>query len=146
MKPVRYIFINKGLGMSAGKIGAQAAHAEMLALNDYHSIFTESGPSAKALFREWVDSGHYTKLVMEARDSEHLKNIQTYLEARGHKTYLVIDEGRTEIEPFSPTALGVHLVDKDDPRTQQHFGNFRVYKDRPLKKKKKPAPRFFNKS
>lgn len=145
--------------MTPGKIGAQAAHAEMLAMYDYHradlahvtdlelelnhSWLLKQAP----LFTEWIDSGHYTKLTMLAEDSEHLRNIKDYIEARGYRTYLVIDEGRTEIAPHSPTALAVELVDKDDERVQQHFGEFRTYKE---KKKESGMPvgrrkRFFRK-
>lgn len=140
MRPVRYIFINRGLGMSPGKIAAQAAHAEGLAQHDFHyGRERDSGewyePQA-VLYREWINSGHYTKLAMLAQDTEHLYTIERYLKERGYKTYLVIDEGRTEIAAHSPTALAVELVDKDDERVQQHFGDFKVYKE-----KKPPAPK-----
>jgi peptidyl-tRNA hydrolase len=80
------------------------------------------------LFDEWLTSGHYTKLVMQADNESILSNVKEYLETRGYRTYLVIDEGRTEIDPFTKTALAVELVDKDDERVQQHFGEFRTYK------------------
>jgi peptidyl-tRNA hydrolase len=121
--------------MTPGKLAAQAAHAEMLAM-EYQLLNdkTRNDP----LYREWRDSGHYTKLTMLAEDSEHLHNIKEYIEARGYKTFLVIDEGRTEIAPHSPTALAVELVDKDDERVLQHFGDFRSYKEKkpPTKKKR----------
>jgi peptidyl-tRNA hydrolase len=166
MNPVRYIFLNQGLGMSSGKLAAQAAHAEMLATNDYYNealriIEDCGGPGGtevatnptlmvrrgrvveieadrlgpwltrqKYLHNEWVDSGHYTKLVLKAQDSTAMHTIKHYLEARGYRTYLVIDEGRTEIDPFSPTALAVELVDKDDEKVGQHFGEFKLYRDK----------------
>jgi peptidyl-tRNA hydrolase len=142
-KPVRYIFINRGLGMTPGKIAAQAAHAEMLALHDLFNTVPNKQPEGlwmttqESLYDEWYDSGHYTKLTMLAEDSEHLRNIKDYIEARGYRTYLVIDEGRTEISPHSPTALAVELVDKDEERVQQHFGDFRTYKEKKPPKKKK---------
>jgi peptidyl-tRNA hydrolase len=142
-KPVRYIFINRGLGMTPGKIAAQAAHAEMLAMHDLlfqHETYRQSDSwygNQILLYTEWYESGHYTKLTMLAEDSEHLRNIKDYIEARGYRTYLVIDEGRTEISPHSPTALAVELVDKDEERVQQHFGDFRTYKEKKPPKKKK---------
>lgn len=124
--------------MTSGKCAAQAAHAEMLATNDYFGSrdFDPSWYEPQAvLHREWIDSGHYTKLTLKAANSGAMFAIKHYLEARGYRTYLVIDEGRTEIAPFSPTALAVELVDKDDERVQQHFGEFALYKD-----KKNPKP------
>ena len=130
--------------MSVGKAAAQAAHAEMLALEDYHSGESYAGDPQfewveriRPIHKEWIDSGHYTKLVMEARDENHLWNIEYYLRTRGYRTYTVVDEGRTEIDPFTKTAMAVELVDKDDERIQQHFGEFRIYKPpKPPKKKK----------
>lgn len=118
-KPVMYIFVNRGLGMSAGKIGAQAAHAAVEA-------FRISKPG---LIKSWYSGGHYTKLVMLATSEQHLSTIQEYLEARGFKTALIIDEGMTEIAPHSKTALGVEIVDKADEHTRDTFSQFQLYKD-----------------
>lgn len=117
--PVMYIFLNKGLGMSLGKSAAQAAHAAIEAF----------GVSDFQLIEDWYLGGHYTKLVMEARDEAHLKTIQTYLESRGFKTEMIIDEGMTEIDPHQTTALGVAIVDRNDPHTKATFGSFKLYKD-----------------
>ena len=120
--------------MTPGKIAAQAAHAEMLAMEyQLQNDKTRSNP----LYREWRDSGHYTKLTMLAENTEHLFCIERYLQNRGYKTFLVIDEGRTEIAAHSPTALAVELVDKEDERTLQHFGDFRSYKEKKPEKKKR---------
>jgi PTH2 family peptidyl-tRNA hydrolase len=128
-KPVMYLFLNKGLGMSTGKAAAQVAHAAVEAFR-----LSESN-----LLQDWYTGGHYTKLVMEARDTEHLFVIKHYLEERGFKVALIIDEGRTEIEPHTPTALGVEVVDKNDPHTAATFESFRTYReDKPEEKPKKP--------
>lgn len=137
MRPARYIFINRGLGMSPGKIAAQAAHAETLAMYDIMAVETEKKRGGPELFREWYDSGHYAKLVMLAEDTEQLYSIERYLNERGYTTFLVIDEGRTEIRPFSPTALAVELVDRDDELVKSHFESFRTYKPEKVKPKKR---------
>lgn len=125
MKPAMYIFINKGLRMSPGKIAAQAGHAAVEAALISRPPYTED----LILWNEWRIGLHYMKLVMEARDNEHIRDIQTYLEARGFRTVLILDEGHTEIDPIQPTALGVALVDKDDPHTAATFGSFKLYKE-----------------
>lgn len=116
-----YIFANRGLGMSPGKLAAQVGHAAVEA-------FILSDP---ALIRAWRVAKHYPKLVMLAEDEQHISNIQDYLEERGFTTAMIIDEGRTEIRPFTKTALGVAIVDKDDPEVAATFGEFKVYKDLP---------------
>ncbi len=123
-----YIFINRGLGMSAGKIAAQASHAavEAYRISDAHMV------------NAWYEGGHYTKLVMQADDAEQLSTIQEYIEARGFKTSLIIDEGRTEISPFSKTALGVEIVDKADDHVLATFSEFKTFKaDKPVEAPKR---------
>lgn len=141
MKPARYIFLNQGLEMSSGKCGAQCAHAEMLAMHDYWAN-TEYRPKIDPVDRIWLDAqyelykiwkggGHYVKYVMKAEDSVQMYTVERYLEDRGFKTYLVIDEGRTEGTYMVPTAMAVELVDKDDERVASIFGEFRMYRDKP---------------
>jgi PTH2 family peptidyl-tRNA hydrolase len=101
--PVMYIFVNKSLNMSPGKLAAQACHASCNAMRI----------SNAKLVDDWYEFGFYTKLVMEARDEQHLRNIEKYLNERDIKTALIIDEGRTEIPKHSVTALGCEVVDKN---------------------------------
>lgn len=114
-----YLFANRDLKMSSGKLAAQVAHAAVEA-------YRISDPE---IIKRWMVGGHYMKLVMLAEDTEHLKNIKHYVEERGFKTKLIVDEGRTEVAPFSATALGVEIVDRDDLHTAATFGDFRTYKD-----------------
>jgi PTH2 family peptidyl-tRNA hydrolase len=125
MKPVQYIVANKGLGMSGGKLAAQVAHASVNAILDDRY---NGDPREDPLFRDWMNSGH-TKIVLEARDTEHLLMVERYVNERGVRTVLVIDEGRTEIAPHTPTALATYIVDKTDPMVEMAFGDLRTYKD-----------------
>lgn len=120
MKPAMYLFLNRGLGMSTGKSAAQVAHAAVEA-------YLVSDPTLQVA---WNDGGHYTKLVMVADDAEQLTTYREYIEERGFKTRLIIDEGRTEIKPFSKTALGVEIVDKADDHVLATFENFTLYPNR----------------
>lgn len=122
MRPTMYIFVNRGLGMSPGKMAAQAAHAAVEA----YQI------SSPGMTDEWYLGGHYCKLVMEADDELHLHTIDRYLKDRGFGTALIIDEGHTEIRAHSVTALGVEISDRDHPHTKATFSDFKLYgRDRP---------------
>jgi PTH2 family peptidyl-tRNA hydrolase len=114
-----YIFVNKGLGMSSGKMAAQAAHAAVEAYK----------VSNKDLIKQWELGKHYAKLVMQARDERHLMTIQKYLADRGIKSELIIDEGMTEIDAHQATALGVEILDRNDPSVQATMSTFELYRD-----------------
>lgn len=123
MKPALYLFVNKGLGMSGGKIAAQVAQATVGAWHEsmYQSLHLDW----------WAGPGHHhTTYVMEARDALHLWTIEAYLNHRGFKTYMMIDEGMTEVPPLTPTVLAVEIVDKDDPHVEASFMTFKLYKDK----------------
>lgn len=120
MKPVMYLFLNRGLGMSTGKASAQVAHAAVEA-------YRISDPK---MVNAWYLGKHYTKLVLLAEDAEQLTTFREYIEGRGFKTSLIIDEGRTEIKAFSKTALGVEIVDKADQHVIDTFGEFKIYQNK----------------
>lgn len=144
MKPSMYIFLNKGLGMSAGKSAAQAGHAAVEAALISNGISAGGITTEQAaLWDAWRQGLHYAKYIMECRDTEHLLATERYLNERGFRTVLIIDEGHTEIDPITPTALGVALVDKDDPHTAATFSSFKLYRDTVAKSKWKWYNRFY---
>jgi PTH2 family peptidyl-tRNA hydrolase len=114
--PVMYIFVNKSLNMSPGKMAAQVAHAAVVSSD-------RSNPDMR---KAWNEYGFYTKLVMEARDSEHLETIMKYLAERKINSWIIIDEGRTEIKKHALTALGVEIIDKNP--LGEIFKSFDLYK------------------
>jgi PTH2 family peptidyl-tRNA hydrolase len=115
-----YLILNKGAKMSTGKAAAQAAHAAVEA----YIATPESN-----LKRVWHRGGHYTKIVLEAKDADELQTMRDYIHDRGFGSVKIIDEGRTEVDPFTFTALGCCIVDKDDAHTAATFGSFKLYKD-----------------
>ena len=122
IKPVLYVFVNKGLGMSAGKIAAQVAQATVGAYR----------LSPQANQEDWWaehNGQHHTTYVMGARDETHLYNIQQYLSMRGFNSYMMIDEGLTEVDPHTATVLAVEIVDKADGSVGNTFGLFELYRD-----------------
>lgn len=116
---VMYIFVNKGLGMSVGKVAAMAAHGATEAVLG----------SDPLLVKKWREGGHYCKLVMQAKDEEELSRIDKYITDRGFKTFRIIDEGMTEIDPMSFAALGVEVVSREDPHVEKTFSIFQLYRD-----------------
>ena len=116
--PVMYLFVNKGLKMSTGKAIAQGAHAACEAVRI-------SNPD---MVKAWNEFGFYTKMIMEARDENHLATIQKYLEERNVNSIMIIDEGRTEIPKHSKTALGAEIVDKNT--LGPIFQEFDLFKDK----------------
>ena len=114
--PVMYLFCNKKLGMSPGKMAAQVAHAACLAQRG----------SKPEIVDDWYKFGFYTKLVMEARDADHINTIERYLKERGIKSFIVIDEGHTEIPKHTVTALGVEIIDKNE--LGEIFQEFKLFK------------------
>lgn len=118
--PCIYVFINKSLDMSKGKMAAQAVHAAVLATIDAHD-------SARKF---WTNAIHRTVLIMEARDSEHIQNIKEYLEERKLKTYKIIDEGVNEIDPIVPTALSTSILDKNSEDVKAALSSFNTYHEK----------------
>jgi hypothetical protein len=83
------------------------------------------------MIRRWYHGGHYTKIILSVEDELRWRTSSKYLQERGFKTVQIIDEGRTEVRPFSRTALGVEIVDKDKPHVAESFSEFRTYKPLP---------------
>lgn len=121
--PTMYIVVNRGLGMSPGKLAAQAAHA---AVEAYRIT-----PAGSNLLRLWYRSGHYKKIVLLGKNEGHMRNIYDYLTDRDIACVKIIDEGRTEIDSLSLTALGCELVDKSDPHIAGTFSAFELYAEAP---------------
>lgn len=119
MKPVMYVFLNRGLRMTIGKAGAQIGHA----------VSRAQEASRPDLVAEWKRSKHETTLIMLATSTEDLLLKERYLNDRGFETELIIDEGRTEVPPHSATAFGVPIVDKDEPEVLAAFSDFKVYRE-----------------
>jgi peptidyl-tRNA hydrolase, PTH2 family len=124
---VQYLVANKGLGMSSGKLAAQVAHA---AVKGYELSLVEyiTEPGMPVEIAEWNATGH-TKIVLEATDAAHLIAFREFAKSRGINSWLVIDEGRTEVAPHSPTALGFPVLDKADRDVAHTFADLQTYRD-----------------
>jgi peptidyl-tRNA hydrolase len=117
----------EALPMTPGKRAAQAAHAAVeayrISCRRFGADLQETG-----IVNRWYQGGHHTKIVLEASGS--MADTREYIESRGFKTYLVIDEGRTEFgHVLTPTAIGVEIVDKDSPHVAATFSPFKLWND-----------------
>jgi peptidyl-tRNA hydrolase len=126
VNPVQYIILNPTLGMSTGKAAAQAAHASIEGLR-LNAKETWGNPFDASIVNRWYQGGHYAKVVLMSDD---LLLAQHYLHVRGFKSALILDEGRTEFTAdLTPTALGLPVLDKDQPHVRETLGTFKLYKD-----------------
>jgi len=117
--PVIYVFLNKDLHMTTGKASAQVAHAVVLSMIESAAF---DGPA-------WKEAAHRKIVVLEARDGDHLQNIDYYLKERKFETSLVIDEGANEIDGYVETAMATRILDLDDERVRKVFDTFKSYRD-----------------
>lgn len=118
-RPVIYIIMNKALRMSAGKLASQSAHAAALAVIN----------SPREMVNRWEDAAHKAVIVLSGHDEAYLKTAQEYLEQRKIHTIPIIDEGITEVDPLSWTALTSQILDKDSDDIKAAFSVFHSYRD-----------------
>lgn len=137
--PCQYIILNKGAGMSTGKLAAQACHAAVEGVR-----LSNETSDGQRLVNLWYRGGHYMKLVMEVPDQHALLRAHLYIQARGFKAALIVDEGHTEVAPLTATAVGVEIVDKDWPHARETFSVFSLYRDaKPEQRRNKRLARIF---
>eukprot|EP01129_Flabellula_baltica_P008037 TRINITY_DN3167_c0_g1_i1.p1 TRINITY_DN3167_c0_g1~~TRINITY_DN3167_c0_g1_i1.p1 ORF type:complete len:183 (-),score=43.05 TRINITY_DN3167_c0_g1_i1:12-539(-) len=103
------LLVREDLKMSGGKIGAQCGHAAVGACLN----MLEMCPEVLELYE---DDGS-PKIVLSTKSLKELKERQIAAEDLGLPTYLVVDAGRTQVEPGSKTVLAigpapVDLIDK----------------------------------
>lgn len=100
---VMYIVVREDLGMSVGKVAAQVGHAVQKVMEDEREdvpLQDLTASSRHFRIREWR-KGSSTKIIKgaDAKEFEKVKDLQD--------TYLIVDEGRTEIEPNTETVIAV---------------------------------------
>jgi len=110
---IMYILVNKSLNMNKGKIASQVGHA-VQKVTEYCLI------NDKELYDNYCKNS-YAKVVLKVPNEELL--LQILEELKGlHKSY-VVDEGRTQINPDSVTAIGFNPMKKSErPECLQKLG------------------------
>lgn len=97
---VMYLVVNKALGMSPGKVGAQCGHAvEQLLVEHFTS------DSDGDVMDKWLRESR-VKVVLAAETDEWAELLDSVERLEVFGT-VVIDEGRTEIAPDSKTVIGL---------------------------------------
>lgn len=108
-----YLLVRKDLGMSKGKIAAQCCHAaEGLAVR-----------CSDGLMEEYRKNGH-PKVVLKADNLDEMLKIAKLCEQTAINHELVVDEGRTQLEPNTVTVLGIGPVRKK--YISQILGNLKL--------------------
>lgn len=96
------IVMRADLGMSKGKLAAQACHASLGAYQR-----ADDGN-----IREWELEGG-KKVVVQVKSQEELFEVYELVKAAGIPSFLVRDAGHTELPPSTITGLGIG-PDKDE--------------------------------
>ena len=97
------IVVRTDLEMGKGKIAAQASHASIAALK----LAKEEDAD------EWESEG-MKKVVLKVSSKESLLKVFDEAKRAGLPTAIIKDAGKTQIEPGSPTAVGIGPADDED--------------------------------
>jgi len=103
------IVVRTDIKMSKGKLAAQVAHAAV-----------ESAFKAMRAAPQWVECWRaqgQKKVVLRVNSLDELLRLKEEADKVSLPTALIIDAGRTELPPGTPTALGIgpapaNLIDK----------------------------------
>ena len=101
----QFVIIPKKLKMSTGKMASQVAHATFMAIEKQREYLFNK-------IRKWKREGMCV-IVLQCSTSERLMSMAKYLEQWDIIHYLYIDEGITEVEMGTPTALATGVLTED---------------------------------
>lgn len=106
-----YLVVNGPLGMSAGKIAAQAFQAAQRLF----AAAPAAGPAERAALTRWQSQG--TRTITRVAETPHVFE-RVCAEVPG---VVMVDEGLTEVEPDSATIFASWpLVYRNPPRALRH--------------------------
>lgn len=95
------IVVNASLNMSAGKIGAQSAHA---AVGVYRFCIDDENFHYRSMLQKWTGDGE-TTIVLSGDNAPHLEALERRAKDKGLVAMLISDAGRTEVARGAKTAL-----------------------------------------
>ena len=97
------LVVRADLGMGRGKIAAQVAHAAVAA-----ALASQGSPD----FAGWQREGQ-PKVVLKVLGEEQLRDIVTAAREAGLPAEVVLDAGRTQVAPGTPTCCAVGPAGSD---------------------------------
>ena len=100
----QYVIVPRKPRMSKGKIASQVAHATFTALDKQPEWHEKEGHIQK-----WKKKGMCV-IVLECKDVAQLMGIAKYLDQWSVYNHLYIDEGITEVDMGTPTALATGVL------------------------------------
>ena len=103
IKYKQFVIIPKKLKMSLGKAVSQGCHATFMALEKTDKLLKEN----------WKDNGMCV-IVLECKTPLQLMGIAKYLEQWKIPHHLYIDEGLTEVDMGTPTALATGVMREEE--------------------------------
>ena len=95
------LVVRTDLGMTKGKIAAQAGHATLAC---YKALVADG--RVKTLLRRW-ERGGQAKVAVQVKNEEELDELQAVAMSLGLCARVIRDAGRTQIASGSKTVLGV---------------------------------------
>ncbi len=99
----QFVIVPKKPKMSKGKIASQVAHATFMAFENQKN---------KVLINKWKKSGMCV-IVLQAKGPIQLLGIAEYLKYWNIPHHLYIDEGITEVNMGTPTALATGIMTEE---------------------------------
>jgi len=124
----QYLIFDKSLGMTHGKCASQLAHASMKVFFDrmrYEETYVmddEFGKSVVDIYkcsmtrdmREWKE-GRFTKITLKATDQTEMSKLLELAVEHGAPIACIKDDGKTQVEPGSLTAMAIGPFDTTNP-------------------------------
>lgn len=104
-----YLIVNSDLQMSVGKIASQTAHGTQYIMEYYLKH-----PDQQGSYRDYKLDGS-TKIILKAPEKKLLEVHRKYPDS----SFLVMDAGRTEIQPGSITVLAFLPMDDQLPELKR---------------------------
>jgi len=93
------IVLRTDLGMSRGKMAAQAGHAAVSAAEEARKKYSE-------WWKAWIEEGQ-CKIAVKAESEQELLELEKKARKSKLPSALVIDRGLTELPPGTITCLGI---------------------------------------
>ncbi|KUI55345.1 Peptidyl-tRNA hydrolase 2 [Cytospora mali] len=112
------LVVRTDLGMTKGKIAAQCGHATLACYKTLSRAAYKSGPASPEarLLQRWERHGQ-AKVAVQTKSADEIQELMGKAQSLGITAEVIVDAGRTQIDPGSMTVLGVgpapkSLVDK----------------------------------